>query len=79
MTFQAFDQVLLKVSPMKGIMSSGKKGKLSPCYISQFEILECVPLVAYMLALPPSLSSVHPIFYVYVLKRYHGDRDYIIK
>lgn len=77
MTFQAFGQVLLKVSPMKGIMSYGKKGKLSPCYISQFE--ECVGLMAYMLALPPSLFSVHPIFHVYVLKRYHGDKDYMIK
>ncbi|WMV41855.1 hypothetical protein MTR67_035240 [Solanum verrucosum] len=67
------------VSPMKGVMRFGKKGKLSPRYIGPFEVLECVGLVAYRFALPPNLLGVHPIFHVSMLKRYHGDRDYIIK
>ncbi|WMV13772.1 hypothetical protein MTR67_007157 [Solanum verrucosum] len=73
------EQVLLKLSPIKGVMTFGKKGKLSLRYIGPFEILDCVGLVAYRLALPPSLSGVNPMFHVSMLKKYHGDGDYIIK
>ncbi|GJZ87018.1 putative reverse transcriptase domain-containing protein [Tanacetum coccineum] len=34
------DQVLLKVSPWKGVVRFGKKGKLAPRYVRPFEILE---------------------------------------
>ena len=73
------EQVLLKVSPMKGVMRFGKRGKLSPRYIGPFEILKRVGEVAYELALPPGLSGVHPVFHVSMLKRYHGDENYIIR
>ncbi|WMV30779.1 hypothetical protein MTR67_024164 [Solanum verrucosum] len=43
------------------------------------KVLDCVGLVAYRLALPPNLLGVHPVFHVAMLKRYHGDGDYIIK
>ena len=73
------EQVLLKVSPMKGVMRFGKIGKLSPRYLGTFEVLKRVGEVAYELALPPGLSGVHPIFHVPMLKRYHGDENYIIR
>ncbi|WMV59126.1 hypothetical protein MTR67_052511 [Solanum verrucosum] len=79
MIFQTSENVLLKVSPMKGVMRFGKKAKLSPSYIGLFEILDYVGLVAYRLDLPPNLLRVHLIFHVSMLKRYHGDSDYIIK
>lgn len=40
MTFKVGDKVLLKVSPRKGVMRFGNKGKLSPRYIGLFEILK---------------------------------------
>ena len=41
------ERVLLKVSPMKGVMRFGKKGKFIPRYIGIFEIVERIGEVAY--------------------------------
>ena len=73
------EQVLLMVSPMKGVMRFGKRGKLSPRYIGPFEVLKRVGEVDYELALPLGLLGVHPVFHVSMLKRYHGDGNYIIR
>ena len=73
------EQVLLKVSPMKGVMLFGKRGKVSLRYIGPFEVLKRMGEVAYELALPPRFSEVHPVFHVSMLKRYHGDGNYIIR
>ena len=64
------DYVWLRVSPMKGVMRFGKKGKLSPRFIGPFEILSRVGEVDYKLALSTSLSSVHPVFHVSMLRKY---------
>jgi len=72
------EKVLLKVSPMKGVMRFGKKGKLSPRFIGPFEVLRRIGEVAYELALPPSLSSVHPVFHVSMLRKYIGDPSHIL-
>ncbi|XP_062075689.1 uncharacterized protein LOC133779795 [Humulus lupulus] len=59
--FLVSDQVLLRVSPMKGVMHFGKNGKLSPWYMSPFKILEKVEQVDYHLALPPALVETHNV------------------
>ena len=58
------------MKPKRGAIWFGKQGKLSPRYIGPFEILERVGTVAYRLALPSSLSSVHEVFHVSMLQKY---------
>ncbi|XP_060182930.1 uncharacterized protein LOC132612869 [Lycium barbarum] len=69
--FAICDEVLLKTSPMKGVMRFGKRGKVSLRYIGPFEILDRVGDAAYDLALPPGMAGVHPVFHVSMLKKYH--------
>ena len=76
--FEVVDHVLLKVMPKRGMVRFGKRGKLSPRYIEPFEILERVGIVAYQLALPPSLSSVHAVFHVSMLRKYTLDPTHVV-
>ncbi|XP_055803392.1 uncharacterized protein LOC129872424 [Solanum dulcamara] len=62
-----------KVSPMKGIMRFGKKGKLSPIYIIPYLIHHRIGKVAYALDLPADLEEVHPVFHVSMLRKCVGD------
>uniref|UniRef100_A0A1S4C4B4 Tf2-1-like SH3-like domain-containing protein n=1 Tax=Nicotiana tabacum TaxID=4097 RepID=A0A1S4C4B4_TOBAC len=72
------EKVLLKVSPVKGVLRFGKRGKLSPRFIGPFEILEKIGGVAYRLALPPRLSGVHPVFHVSMLRKYVEDPSHVL-
>ncbi|GJW43725.1 putative reverse transcriptase domain-containing protein, partial [Tanacetum coccineum] len=67
--FEVGDQVLLKVSPWKGVIHFGKKDKLALRYVRPFEILERIDPLAYRLRLPEELSSVHDTFHVLNLKK----------
>ncbi|KAI3811030.1 hypothetical protein L1987_20745 [Smallanthus sonchifolius] len=69
------DLVLLKVSPWKGVIRFGKKGKLAPRYVGPFKFLERIGKVAYKLELPPSLGNVHPTFHVSNLKKCLADEN----
>ena len=63
MSFQASENVLLKVLPIEGVMIFRKKGKLSMRYIGSLEVIGFVCLMAYRLALPPNLSGDHSVFH----------------
>ncbi|GJR63473.1 putative reverse transcriptase domain-containing protein [Tanacetum coccineum] len=67
--FQVGDKVMLKVSPWKGVIRFGKRGKLNQRYIGPFKIIDKVGTVAYRLKLPEQLIRVHSTFYVSNLKK----------
>ncbi|GJX27393.1 putative reverse transcriptase domain-containing protein [Tanacetum coccineum] len=73
--FGVGDQVLLKVSPWKGVICFGKKVKLTPRYVGPFEILKKIGPVDYRLKLPEELSSVHDTFHVSKLKKCLADAN----
>ncbi|OMO55593.1 reverse transcriptase [Corchorus capsularis] len=77
--FDVGDHVFLKVSPTKEVIRFGVRGKLSPRFIGPFEILEKVGEVAYRLALPPSLSGVHNVFHVSMLRKFTPDPNHVIE
>ena len=68
--FEVGDHVFLKVMPKRRVVRFCKKGKLEPRYIGLFEVLKRVGTVSYWLALPPSLSGVHEVFHVSMLRKY---------
>ena len=56
----------------------GKRGKLSSRFIGPFEILERIGIVAYRLALPPSMSGVHEVFHFSMLQKYTPDPAHVV-
>ncbi|GJY15549.1 hypothetical protein Tco_0385971 [Tanacetum coccineum] len=71
--FSVGDYVLLKVSPWKGVVRFGKKGKLAPRFVGPFEIIEKVGHVAYRLDFLEELNSAHDTFHVSNLKKCLAD------
>nr|GEZ96430.1 putative reverse transcriptase domain-containing protein [Tanacetum cinerariifolium] len=76
--FQVGDKVMLKVSPWKGVIRFGKRGKLNPRYVGPFKVLERVGDVAYKLDLPKELSKVHNTFHVSNLKKCHANEPLVV-
>ncbi|XP_073019405.1 uncharacterized protein [Primulina eburnea] len=76
--FQEDDYVFLKVSPFRGTMRLGHKGKLAPRYIGPYMIIERIGTLAYRLDLPPSLSLIHNVFHVSMLRKYEPDPSHIL-
>ena len=77
--FQVGDQVFMRISPWKGVLRFGKKGKLSPRYMGPYEIVERIGKVAYRLRLPPELARIHDVFHVSMLRKYIADHSHVLR
>ncbi|GJS38192.1 hypothetical protein Tco_0563235 [Tanacetum coccineum] len=64
---------MLKVSPWKGVIRFGKRGKLNPRYIGPFKIIAKVGTFAYRLEVPERSSRVHSTFHISKLKKCMAD------
>ncbi|GJW30693.1 putative reverse transcriptase domain-containing protein [Tanacetum coccineum] len=76
--FEVGDKVMLKVSPWKGVIRFGKRGKLSPRFVGPFKVIERIGPVAYKLELPDKLRGIHNTFHVSNLKRCFVNDDVVI-
>jgi hypothetical protein len=68
--FEVGDRVFLKVSPMRGGMRFGKKGKLRPIFVGPFKITQRVGRLAYRIALSLDFVETHDVFHVSMLRKY---------
>nr|GFB49259.1 putative reverse transcriptase domain-containing protein [Tanacetum cinerariifolium] len=78
MEFHVEDKVMLKISPWKGVVRFGKRGKLNLRYVGPFKVLERFRDVAYKLNLPEELIRVHNTFHVSNLKKCHADEPLVV-
>ncbi|GKB72038.1 putative reverse transcriptase domain-containing protein [Tanacetum coccineum] len=76
--FEVGDKYMLKVSPWKGVIRFGKRGKLNPRYIGPFRIIAKVGTLPYRLELLEQLSRVHSTFHVSNLKKCFVDEPLAI-
>ena len=76
--FEVSDHISLKVIPKRSVVRFGKHEKLSPRFIGPFEILERIGTVAYWLALSPSMSGVHEVFHVSMIRKYIPDPAHVV-
>ena len=68
LVFEVGDMVFLRISPWKGVLRFGRRGKLSPRYIGHYRIVERIGEVAYRLELPSDLDRIHDVFHVSMLR-----------
>ncbi|GJY53728.1 hypothetical protein Tco_0445392 [Tanacetum coccineum] len=68
----------IQVSPWKGVIRFGKRGKLNPRYIGPFKVLTKVGSFAYRLELPNQLSRIHSTFHVSNMKKCLSDEPLAI-
>ena len=64
--------------PKKGVVRFSKRGKLLPRFIEPFEVLERIGIIAYRLALSPSMIGVHEVFHVSMFRKYTPDPAHVV-
>ncbi|KAL5538314.1 hypothetical protein UlMin_043119 [Ulmus minor] len=78
-TTEAVKKIQARIETAQRVIRFGKRGKLNPRFIGPYEVLEHVGKVAYRLALPPNLASVHNVFHVSMLKKYVPDTSHVLE
>ncbi|RZB42558.1 hypothetical protein D0Y65_053222 [Glycine soja] len=73
------DHVFVRVTSWTGIGRALKSQKLTPHFIGPFQIIKRVGLLAYQIALPPSLSNLRNVFHVSQLHKYIHDPSHVIQ
>jgi len=71
--------VFFRVNHVTVVGCALKCRKLLLCFVRPFEIVEKVRVVAYQIALPPSLSNLHDVFHVSQLRKYVYDESHLIQ
>lgn len=77
--FQEGDHVFLRVTPVTSVGHALKSKKLTPCFIGPYQITQRIWVIAYRVALPPSLSNLHNVFHVSQLRKYVHDLSHVIQ
>jgi hypothetical protein len=75
--FKVGEHVFLKLKSNRSSLKLGNCAKLAARFCGPFEILERIGPVAYLLALPASMT-VHNLFHVSLLKKYILDANHVI-
>ncbi|XP_071695869.1 uncharacterized protein [Rutidosis leptorrhynchoides] len=74
-TFTVGERVYLKVSPWKGVIRFGKRGKLAPRYIGPFRIRQILNDQTVVLDLPPELAGIHDTFNICYIRKCKVDDE----
>ena len=69
----------MKISPWKGVLRFGRRGKLNPRFIGPYDIVSKVGPISYWLKLPPELSRIHDTFHVSMLRKYISDPSHVLR
>jgi hypothetical protein len=75
--FKVGDHVFLKLKANISSLKLGNCSKLAARFCGPFEILERIRPIAYMIALPASMS-IHNVLHVSLLKKYIPDANHVI-
>ncbi|KAJ9528726.1 hypothetical protein QJQ45_020662 [Haematococcus lacustris] len=73
-TFSVGDSVLLSTKNLRN--APGKARKFLPRYVGPFKVTGRLGESAYRLELPPTMSKLHPVFHVSLLKKYTGSQGF---
>ncbi|KAJ9534112.1 hypothetical protein QJQ45_002108 [Haematococcus lacustris] len=73
-TFSVGDSVLLSTKNLRN--APGKARKFLPRYVGPFKVTGRLGESAYRLELPPTMSRLHPVFHVSLLKKYTGSQGF---
>jgi hypothetical protein len=72
LTFEEGDWVWLRLHHrLAATLTNKARGKLAPKFYGPFQVLACIGIVAYRLALPPK-CRIHDVFHVVFLKKFTG-------